>query len=343
MLKNYKLLALLIMVTVLMIGCTSDKEGVTLNTEEYESLLEKATEYEALKEQLKIEEELNGVELIDSVESKEVGDTEKEADEVETEKALIIFRDASGEYGFKDHEGNIVLYPSFDSVTDFWNGVAVASDGFETSLVSETGEMKLISYKEASLNPFNNHNSNSDIEAFHEAFIQALNDKNLAFIMEHLDENIKLSFGGDGGKASFKTFWNLEQDPENSDFWDIMLKTIQFGFVSVEYGGFTAPYVFTDFPYEFDSFSYMACTGENVNVRMEPDENSVVIRQLSYTIVKVTQDNFMSKNGDWQEITLPDGKIGYVHKDLIRSPIDYRVHVNNDEGEWLIDFFVAGD
>ena len=43
------------------------------------------------------------------------------------------------------------------------------------------------------------------------------------------------------------------------------------------------------------------------------------------------------------EIRLANGRQGYVHKDYLRSQIDYRAFFSNQSGRWLMTTVIAGD
>ncbi len=112
--------------------------------------------------------------------------------------------------------------------------------------------------------------------------------------------------------------------------------------------GFCAPYISTRYPRGLNSFDYIVITGEDVEVKAEPYETAPVISQLSYDIVRANnffrlQDRIDGERHDWLEVTIPDGRLGYVWGKYTRGELDYRGCFNHVEGKWVLTYFLAGD
>jgi SH3-like domain-containing protein len=45
----------------------------------------------------------------------------------------------------------------------------------------------------------------------------------------------------------------------------------------------------------------------------------------------------------WLQVALADGQRGFVADRYLRSPIDYRVAFEKQDGNWRMTFFLAGD
>jgi hypothetical protein len=108
---------------------------------------------------------------------------------------------------------------------------------------------------------------------------------------------------------------------------------------------FCAPYVFSRFP-ELDAFEHSVIIRENVRVREQPGLTSPAIATLSYDIVALGDQaaNPIDKDGhSWIGVKLSNGKTGFVSKQFLRSPIDYRACFAKKKGRWRMDALIAGD
>ena len=191
---------------------------------------------------------------------------------------------------------------------------------------------------------------NRDFFNFREKLRKALEDKDLDFLLSHLDENVKLTFGGRYGKKDFIQLWNLAENPENSDVWQVLLDVIELGgrYGDKQRNSFIAPYTFFAEEIE-DAFEDMIVIGENVTVRQTSTLQGQILGFLSYDVVKrvyesnLPQETINGETYPWIKIKTTEGVFGYVYGKYIRSPIDYRVNFVKKDNTWKIVFFIAGD
>ena len=191
---------------------------------------------------------------------------------------------------------------------------------------------------------------NPDFFQFRQKLRQALEKKDLDFVLSHLDENAKLTFGGRAGQKDFLKIWNLEKNPEKSEMWQTFLDVIDLGgkFQDQERNSFVAPYTFLAEEVE-DSFESLIVIGENVTVRKTASVKGPVLGFLSYDVVKRVyesnppQETINGETHPWMKIETKEGVVGYVYGKYIRSPIDYRANFVKKDGKWKIIFFIAGD
>ncbi len=186
--------------------------------------------------------------------------------------------------------------------------------------------------------------------AFRNSLISALKKKDKKHLESILDKNIQVSFGGDEGIEDFKRYWKLNES--NSEIWDELLKVVTNGGKFVGEGGnkeFCAPYTFSSFPVDIDSFEYNVIFGNNVRLREKPDLKSKIKTQLSYNIVKIDWDKSMREGKSdesrfiWYKIETLGGLKGFVSAEFVRSPIDYRACFTKKSGKWKMTAFIAGD
>ena len=197
----------------------------------------------------------------------------------------------------------------------------------------------------AKLYPVDEAVQDSSLMLFRLRLIEALVERDTAFVYGHMSPEVKVSFGDADGVATFKSIWQ-PQDPD-SRFWLTMAGVIGAGGTydgNPDYGDaeatFTAPYYFSAFPDEYDAFEYVVIVGERVRVRSEPNTESDVLATLSYDIVRFTGEGPAE---GWVQVELADGTAGYMAAPYVKSPIGYRAGFEKIGGRWRMFFFLAGD
>ena len=192
-----------------------------------------------------------------------------------------------------------------------------------------------------------------EFEKAYQKLADCIQRKDLAALDALLDEAIQSSFGGDIGKSDFYAYWGLIQDVDHNAFWEEFDKILRLGGVyNPATGTFTAPYTFTNFT--LDAYNHYVIIDKNVAVYAEANLSSEVLDHLQYNIVQTnvwyTENRdiaqaFWDKDGqELIKIQTPSGKDGYIQKQYLRSPIDYRFGFSrNDSGEWKITFMLSGD
>ena len=186
---------------------------------------------------------------------------------------------------------------------------------------------------------------------FREAFLDAITRRDVLYLLDVCDENIKSGFGGEDSLPQFVEAWQLDKDASGSQVWEILLKILRNGGV-FENGqrNFYAPFTFATFPDEYDAFEYGVITGEGVRVRQNPDTRSAVVTKLTYDVVQKlpnAEPVFQTIDGEdhpWVKVKTLDGKEGFVYGKYFTSPIDFRAGFERRPGNnWKMIFLVAGD
>ena len=152
--------------------------------------------------------------------------------------------------------------------------------------------------KERQVLPVDEAKKDASFFAFREKFIAAVKKHDVKFLLDTLDRNVKGSFGDDSGIADFKRLWKL--DKPNSKLWTELLTVLTNGGTFVKDAGvknkqFCAPYSFTVFPTNLDSFQYQMIFGNNISLRARPDSKAASIAKLSYNVVKVDYEKSVKK------------------------------------------------
>lgn len=185
--------------------------------------------------------------------------------------------------------------------------------------------------------------------AFRNDLIAALKRKDKNFLTGVLDKNIAVSFGGDDGIEDFKKYWSFNQP--DTKVWDELLKVVLNGGKFVNDGGdkeFCAPYSFSNFPDDIDSFEHNMIFGSNVRLRSKPDLKSKIIGKLSYNVVKIDWENSVNDGKveptyTWYKVETLGRMKGFVSAEYVRSPIAHRACFTKSKGKWKLTAFIAGD
>lgn len=345
---------LLVLATIMMAGCDSLQSGTTLPED---SVVLSASEYEALlvaKDEVnRLVDEVSGLkeELAKPSEDMVLDDIPKSG---HGSLDLIGFQDETGKIGFKDVEGHVVYRPIFDSMTPLWSdeeeavqvtiglahGVLFRDGYLRWEWIESASEDIIIQGDETYLD--------RDFAEFIETYRMAIANRDLEFFLSCIDfDTFSYNFSS-GSEEDFKDEWTLNEQAEDSDLWPILEEVMGHGFTRVPsyYGddnskGFVAPYMFA-YTLPFDAFEVFICTGSNINLRELPSANSKVLAQLNYSVVEIVTEDF-DWESDFYHVKAKDGTEGYVHRDYLRSIIDYRMSFYKAGDQWKLGWLTAGD
>ena len=173
-----------------------------------------------------------------------------------------------------------------------------------------------------------------DFLAFRESLMRAIARKDREAVLRVAHPDISISF--DGGIAALK---NLIESPEQ-DFWGEFGRVLSMGGTFVA-DGFAAPYVYSTWPDEFDSYGCSAITASAVRLRDRPDSGGAILAQLDFDIVEELHDG--PDTPGWTRVRTVTGITGFVASQFVRSPIAYRAGFVLDNGAWRLKWYAAGD
>ncbi|MCH2547882.1 MAG: hypothetical protein MK052_09785 [Alphaproteobacteria bacterium] len=183
-------------------------------------------------------------------------------------------------------------------------------------------------------------------------FIQQLNaaiaSKDVKFLKASLDDNIKFDFSESVGKEAFMQSWGLDDDSQNSNLWRAMEQLIDMGgyrfldqhsrLIAIVFPCSFQPlpannWIARQYP-GYSGYDYVVVTSENAALK---NEDGSTVRMLQKHETLYTPDGL-------HEIVLAhDGSKGLVSFNDIRSPVDYRMFIRQDQGAWKISLFIQGD
>lgn len=169
--------------------------------------------------------------------------------------------------------------------------------------------------------------------------------KDAAALMKIVTPNIQNSFGGDNGAANFKKMW--KPSDSKSDIWPVLKLVVDMGGNFDSKTEFSAPYVYSAFPNDVDSFETVAVTSPDAVMRDKPKADAAIVRKLDHDILNLVNGakKLQHEAGpdDWLEVTDAAGKHGFVLQRDVRSPIDFRAGFKKIKGRWRMVDLVVGD
>lgn len=257
-------------------------------------------------------------------------------------------------YGLKDVDREIVAPANYEWVNDAvhpWASALLKDDVFYH--ITSEGTIEPIipeAFETTYCYPRDETEEDESFATFIEDYKKAIEEKDLSFVKEHMDERIKLGFGGFDGIENFDVVWGMEDNVETSSFWDEMDMLLSLGFVKEYYeefgytGGFVGPYTFVDFPETgdpdtYDPFFFVAAMYEKTPIYRMPWEGSGLIAEVDYEVMQLANP----MHHEWYMVNLSDGRLGWAHGDTIRQPIDLRAKFSNIDGVWTLIYLLTGD
>lgn len=192
------------------------------------------------------------------------------------------------------------------------------------------------------LQPVNDVPTDSSFNTFYYDLISAIQKKDSEFIIKILSDDVVYSFGADHERKSATDGFVKHYDIKNEKtlkFWNDLEDAMKLGCTKTN-ETFVCPYVYSKWPVNFDSFSYIATTKEKATVRDKPESSAKVVRLASFEILKLANSPPIL---GWHPIELDDKKIGFIAKTDARRPTDYRVEFQKISKSWQMNYFISGD
>lgn len=184
--------------------------------------------------------------------------------------------------------------------------------------------------------PVDEASSKPDFLAYRTRLQAAVERRDVNAVVEAVDPGIRLGFDASGGIDALRKMF-----AERSESWEELRAVLANGGSFSTPAAFEAPYVYSEWPDQFDSFECAAVTGRNVRLRTAARLDAPVTTTISYPIVRLL--NRTAGGALWSQVRLGDGRAGYVWHAYVRSPVDYRALFNLSDGRWRMTAFVSGD
>lgn len=175
--------------------------------------------------------------------------------------------------------------------------------------------------------------------SFRANLVEALARHDVDAVLAVVSPDVKNGFGGNDGIEAFRATWKL--DGGDSAFWHEMARVLALGGTFDDAGNFVAPYVYSEWPQEFDAFNYVAVVGSRVSLREAPHEKAKVVATANFEILEHVPSK--QETDAWMRVRREDGTIGFIARAYAQSPVGYRAMFRETNGRWQLVFFVAGD
>ena len=188
------------------------------------------------------------------------------------------------------------------------------------------------------LRPVDEAAQRTDFVEFRRRLQDAVARKDEAAVLAVVDPGVRIGFGDSGGAKDFKS---QVIDNRDEDFWRELGTILRLGGRFRTNDAFDAPYTFSAWPENLDSFECLAITGTRVRVRESPRLDARIVTHLDFEIVRATPGEAETRG--WRGVQLADGRVGFVSSQYTRGPIDRRALFQFHDGRWWLMAYVAGD
>src|SRR5687767_7206086 len=138
--------------------------------------------------------------------------------------------------------------------------------------------------------------------SFRKRLLEAVEKRDLKFVLGILDRNVRASIDGERGAAGFRKAWDVEA--ADTPLWRELRAVLFLGSAYLARKGsreLCAPYLLARWPSDVDPLDYGAIVANGVLVKAGPHSASNTLQTLSYDIVLVTDWEIADKDvGDKQ-------------------------------------------
>ena len=185
---------------------------------------------------------------------------------------------------------------------------------------------------------------------FREQLKQTVAKREVFGLLDIAAKDIKVGFGAEQGFDDFVSTWGLvSKQPDTLRIWALLGRLLsEGGTFSDSRTTFTAPYIFSTWPSQYDPVDYGAIVGAGVRLREKPSLNSRILKTISNDIVTILDEAQEEEIGGetypWVRVEMLSGTQGYVFGKFIGDPVGYRVGFTKKAGgQWRMSFLLAGD
>jgi hypothetical protein len=181
--------------------------------------------------------------------------------------------------------------------------------------------------------------------SFRAQLLAALARRDTAALMSVVAPEIHNTFGDDNGAVAFRRLWRL--DSADSRLWQELTTVLALGGTFEHDSSFVAPYVFSRWPSQYDSFEYLAVIASDVRIRAGPDATAPVVGKAGFEVVRRARTragtSAAADSQEWEPVQLEDGRVGYIARRFLRSPVSYRAIFARRGTRWTMVTLIAGD
>ncbi len=201
----------------------------------------------------------------------------------------------------------------------------------------------------SSLPPVDEASRDSSLLRFRADLLRALHQRDTAFIVTIVAQNVANGFGGDAGVKDFRYFWF--GGGERNRKMEQLTEALNLGGALLDDSTYAVPYYAYGrrFPPGLNAHGHALVLGERVPVRQSPGSQRPVVASLTYGVVSLPKgwtgqaDQDGSSDVVWLQVGLGDGRVGYVAERYLRSPLGLRVTFRKRNGHWVLASWAEGD
>jgi hypothetical protein len=125
--------------------------------------------------------------------------------------------------------------------------------------------------------PVDDAASKPDFLSYRVRLQMAVERRDVGAVIEAADPGIRLGFDGSGGAATLRTLFS-----DRPELWDELRVVLARGGRFSSPSSFAAPYVYANWPGQFDAFECAAITGTNVRLRSAPKLDAPIVATVSH-------------------------------------------------------------
>lgn len=194
------------------------------------------------------------------------------------------------------------------------------------------------------LEPVNEASRDPKFAAWLTALLDAVRRRDTDYVVAQADAEIKLSFGDDYGRDSFRQALTGDEEGQGESYWRELQTVLEFGGVFMDDGAFCAPYLACiDVPGcpECDPYETVFVTRADAVARTKPNAGARVAATLSWNVLPLDYEAAGAEG--WYPVILPDGRTAYLSDLDSRMAVDYRARFEKTARGWRMTVFIAGD
>lgn len=174
-------------------------------------------------------------------------------------------------------------------------------------------------------------------DSFQMKLATAVANRDEAMLQPLVSPDIKLDFGGGYGWQTMRE----RLDDRDFDLWQELEKVLALGCTWRDGDYMSMPWLWgQDLGFD-DPFSTFVVVGKDLPLRAAPEADAPVLRPLNWEAVQLLE--YPEDGGDMVRIQTRQGEVGFTDFASLRSQIDYRLLAQRQDGEWIIQYFLAGD
>jgi hypothetical protein len=184
-----------------------------------------------------------------------------------------------------------------------------------------------------------------DFFSFRAQLLVTIARRDTSALLTIVAPDVRNTFGDDNGAAAFRRHWRL--GAQESELWGELAAVLGLGGSFENDSTFVAPYVFSRWPRDHDGFDYLAVVGADVRVRSEPNLTAPILGHLAFELVERARTGprplSAAEERAWEAVRFGTGRVGYVAKRHLRSPVGYRAIFVRRGRQWMLTTLIAGD